>query len=102
MDYTGILENLVGTSPFVAFLIWYILSERKVRQEDKIYNRKKQDEHDQAMKNLLMENQKVVLANTEIMKSLSQRYEELKGIVTQGFSDTNRDIKDLYKKVSGQ
>lgn len=100
MNYDNVLEGLAGNSPFIAFLIWYILSERKVRQSDKEYNRKKQDLRDDEMQKLLMENQKIILANTDIMKGLGERYEELKIIVTTGFAETNKDIKNLYRKVT--
>lgn len=100
MDYNNVLEGLVGTSPFVAFLIWYILSEKKVKQDDKEYCREKQDEYNDSMQEIIKDNQKIIIGNTQVMKALGEKYEELKDIVTEGFAETNKDIKDLYRKVS--
>ena len=102
MDYTKILESLVGTSPFVTFLVWYILSERKIRLDDKKYAREKQDKHDEAMKSIIKDNQKIILANTSVMDKLGNKYEELKKIVEKGFTEINKDIKDVYKRLGDE
>lgn len=99
MDYSVILENLVGTSPFVGFLLWYILSERKVRQEDKEYTRKKIDEREKGMIELLLKNHEVLDNSQDIMRAMSEKYDDLKKIVEKGFTEINKDIKDVYKKL---
>lgn len=99
MDYNNILEGLVGTSPFVGFLLWYILTERKTRQEDKEYNRKKQDERENSTRELLIKNHEVLDNTQDVMMSLANRYDDLKKIVEKGFTEINKDVKDIYKRL---
>jgi len=104
MELNSILEQVVGTSPFVAFLLWYILTERKTKKEDKEYNRKTNDLRNEKMTELLIKNHEVLKTSQEVMKSLSEKYDDLKEVVTRGFAKTeetinniNRDVRECFK-----
>jgi len=99
MDYNDILTSIAGTTPFVTFLIWYILSERKARQDDKIYTRKKNDERDQAFTELLLKNHEVLDGAQDVMKALANKYDDLKKMIEKELTEINKDVKDIYKKL---
>jgi len=100
MQIESILSELVGTSPFVGFLIWYILSERKTKQDDKEYHRRKSDEREDSLKDLLLKNHEIITSNQKVMEKLSDKYSELKEVVQKGFDETTKDIKTLYKNIN--
>lgn len=121
MDFNEILVSLIGTSPFTAFLIWYILDERKTKKEDKEYNRKKYDdtvrkisdekkESERELKeekrelqkdliDILVKNHDVLSDTQSVMKALSEKYDDLKKIVQTGFTEINKDVKTIYQKL---
>lgn len=121
MDFNEILVSLIGTSPFTAFLIWYILDERKTKKEDKEYNRRKYDEtvkklseekkeSEKELKDdkrelqkeliqILVKNHDVLSDTQNVLKALAEKYDDLKKIVEKGFTETNKDIKILYEKM---
>lgn len=98
MEFNNILENIAGNSPFIGFLIWYILSERKTKLEDKEYNRKVNDKRNENMTELLLKNHDVIRSNQAIMESLSNKYDDLRDVVTQGFTRTHTEINSLNKE----
>ena len=67
------------------------------RRLDKIV---KADELDAAM-SLKDENNNIIEKSTDLMKTISDKYDDLDEKVTEGFEEVRRDIKDLYKEKCG-
>lgn len=106
MDTTEILTSVVGSSPFAAFLVWYIITERKAKKEvvielKDLYSdlQKQNSSREDKLFNVLLANQKVLESTQSIMQNLSDKYEDLSDKMTKGFADTNAEIKSVYRDI---
>lgn len=105
MDTNAILTDIVGTSPLMGFLIWFIITERKIKAEDKkncqeleAERNKQQEEREKNYHNVLLKNHDVIRDNQKVIEAVTNKYDDIKSEMREGFTQINHEIKDIYKK----
>ena len=96
MEINDVIAQLAGNSPFAGFLIWYIITERKVKKDEKVETGSREDK----LLEILLKNHEVIRATQDIMLMLSNKYDELNVTVIEGFAETNVEMKNIYKICS--
>lgn len=107
MDTNQILIEALGSSPLLGFLVWFIVSERKQRENDKKERQtqleelnEQQKEREKSYTQLLIKNHDVIKDNQKVIEALTDKYEDIREQMKEGFFSLNRDIKDVYSKLT--
>jgi len=85
------VAKVVGTQGvFAVLFVW--LSKRYFE---------KNDTREAQYHQIIHENNTIIEKSTDLMKTISDKYDDLDEKVTEGFEEVRRDIKDLYKEKCG-